>query len=131
MQRHDERPTNKEDLVMHRSPFIFAVAAAFALPAAALTSASDARAMPAQDAPHFVGQEVILIAPPVEIVETVGVAPSPRHFWVRGYHRWNGAGHVWVPGRWEVRREGFRWVDAYWERREHGWRFHEGVWIRL
>lgn len=114
---------------MRRFPLVLAVAVA--LPAFALTTASNARAMPAEDVQHFVGQEVILIAPPVEIVETVGVAPSPNHFWVRGYHRWTGAGHVWVPGHWQLRRTGYRWVDAYWQRTGHGWRFHEGVWIRL
>ena len=111
--------------------FPLALAFAVALPALALTTASSASAMPAEDAPHFVGQEVILVAPPVEIVETVGVAPSPNHFWVRGYHRWTGAGHVWVPGHWQLRRVGYRWVDAWWERSGHGYRFHEGVWIRL
>ena len=115
---------------MRRFPFVVTVALAAALPAVALTSSSDARAMPTEDVPHFVGQEVILVSPPVEIVETIGTAPSPRHFWVRGYHRWTGSGHVWVPGRWELRRVGFRWADAYWERSARGWRFHEGVWIR-
>ena len=114
---------------MHRIPLV--LAAALALPAVTLTAASDAQAMPSHDLPGFVGQEVVVVAPPVEVVETVGPAPTARHFWVRGYHRWTGAGHVWVPGRWEVRRDGYRWVDARWERFGRGWRFHEGLWIRL
>ncbi len=114
---------------MHRIPLI--LAAALTLPAVAVTTAGDAQAMPAGETPRLIAQEVIVVAPPVEIVETVGNAPSPRHFWIRGYHRWTGSGHVWVPGRWEVRRDGFRWADAYWERWGRGWRFHEGLWIRL
>ncbi len=114
---------------MHRFPLI--LAAAVALPAITLATATDAQAMPSHEVPRLVGQEVIVVAPPVAIVENVGAAPSPRHFWVRGYHRWNGSGHVWVPGRWEVRRDGWRWVDARWERWGNGWRFHVGVWVRL
>jgi hypothetical protein len=114
---------------MYKHPFVLAVA--LTLPVLAMTSASDAQAMPAHETPVVVGQEVVVVvAPPVEVVERVSVAPSPRHFWIRGYHRWTGAGHVWMPGRWELRREGFRWADAYWERSGRGWRFHEGVWIR-
>ena len=115
---------------MPRFPLALALAAA--LPAFALTVSSNASAMPAGDAPHFVGQEVVVVvAPPVEIIETVGVAPSPNHFWIRGYHRWTAAGHVWVPGHWELRRPGYRYVNAYWERYGRGYRFHEAVWIRL
>ncbi len=56
-------------------------------------------------------------------------APSPRHFWVRGYwarfhHRW-----VWIPGHWQVRGPGYGWDDGYGHR--HGrypWR--PGGWYR-
>ena len=27
--------------------------------------------------------------PPAPVVEVVGVAPSPHHVWIAGYHRWD------------------------------------------
>ena len=67
--------------------------------------------------------------PPVQ-VEVVPAPPSPEHFWIAGYHRWDGRAYVWVPGRydrrphagavwrparWEARGRGRVWVEARWE----------------
>src|SRR6266542_4861223 len=43
------------------------------------------------------------VPPPPPAVEVVGVAPSRRHVWIAGYHRWDGRAHVWVPGHWALR----------------------------
>ena len=36
--------------------------------------------------------------PPAPIVEVRPVAPSGRHVWIEGYHRWDGNAYVWTPG---------------------------------
>lgn len=72
---------------------------------------------------------VVRIAPPHAVVERRGVAPSRRHVWVTGYHRWDGRAYVWEPGRWEVPpRARARWVPAHWVRRSGGWVLVEGHW---
>src|SRR5277367_3940366 len=79
---------------------------------------------------NAVAAEVIIkVGPPAAIVETRGVAPSPRYLWLAGYHRWDGNAYVWVPGRWELPpRPGARWVAHRWVRRHGGWVFVEGRW---
>jgi hypothetical protein len=72
---------------------------------------------------------VVRIRPPVAIVETQPERPGPNHFWIRGYHRWDGNAYVWAPGRWEVPpRPHARWVEHRWVRRHGGWVFVEGRW---
>lgn len=68
--------------------------------------------------------------PPAPVREVIGVAPSHRHAWVSGYHRWDGRAYVWTPGRWAVRpRARVRWVPGHWERGgRRGWYFVEGRW---
>jgi hypothetical protein len=71
------------------------------------------------------------IAPPAIRVEERGRAPSERHFWVPGYHRWNGREHVWYNGRWEQRREGYEYVGPRWQpHRTHHWQYMPGHWVR-
>ena len=72
----------------------------------------------------------VRIGPPRAIVETRIVAPSPRHVWIAGYHRWDGATYVWVPGRWELPPEHFHtWVAGHWSHHHsHGWYWVEGHW---
>lgn len=72
---------------------------------------------------------VVKIAPPHAVVEHRVVAPSPRHVWIAGYHRWDGHAYVWVPGRWELPpREHAVWVAPRWEHRNGGYVFVEGRW---
>jgi WXXGXW repeat (2 copies) len=68
--------------------------------------------------------------PPAPVREVIGVAPSHRHAWVPGYHRWDGRAYAWEPGRWAVRpRSRARWMPGHWERGgRRGWYFVEGRW---
>jgi hypothetical protein len=71
----------------------------------------------------------VRIAPPAPIVEVRTVAPSPRHVWVEGYHRWDGKVYVWVPGRWSVPpRHAAVWVPPHWVHHKRGWYFVGGRW---
>ena len=72
----------------------------------------------------------VRIGPPAAIVEHRVVAPSPRHFWIAGYHRWDGNAYVWVPGRWELPPARYgAWVAGHWvHHRSHGWYWVEGHW---
>jgi hypothetical protein len=72
---------------------------------------------------------IVKTAPPRAVVERRGVAPSARHVWIAGYHRWDGHAYVWVPGHWEVPpREHVVWVAPRWEHRHNGYVFVEGRW---
>ncbi|MGA2147852.1 MAG: hypothetical protein ABSH49_23130 [Bryobacteraceae bacterium] len=72
---------------------------------------------------------VIRLRPPISIREHRTVAPSRRHVWIAGYHRWDGGGYVWEPGRWEVPpREHAVWVAPRWRHRHDGYVFVEGRW---
>jgi WXXGXW repeat (2 copies) len=67
--------------------------------------------------------------PPAAPVEVIGVAPSHRHAWVNGYHRWDGHAYVWVPGRWAVRpRARAKWAPGRWERHSRGYYWVDGRW---
>jgi len=72
----------------------------------------------------------VRIGPPAPIVETRVVAPSRRHVWVAGYHRWDGNAYVWVPGRWELPPAHRRaWVRGHWvHERRNGWYWVDGHW---
>ena len=73
----------------------------------------------------------VQVAPPAPMVEVVPAAPSPRHVWVPGYHRWNGHHHVWVPGTYVVPRGGYhRWEPHRWENRGGRYHFVPGGWRR-
>ena len=67
--------------------------------------------------------------PPNPRAEVIGVAPSGRHGWVGGFHRWDGKNYVWVPGHWTVRpRARVKWSPGHWERDHRGWYWIEGAW---
>lgn len=72
----------------------------------------------------------VRVGPPAPIVEVRGAAPSGRHVWIPGFHRWDGNAHVWVPGRWELPPAHRKaWVAGHWLRdRRHGWYWVEGYW---
>jgi WXXGXW repeat (2 copies) len=72
----------------------------------------------------------VRIGPPAPIVETRIVAPSRRHVWIAGYHRWDGQAYVWVPGRWELPPAHRRaWVRGHWvHERRNGWYWVDGHW---
>jgi hypothetical protein len=71
----------------------------------------------------------VRVGPPAPIVEVRTAAPSPRHVWIAGYHRWDGAAYVWVPGRWDVPpRPHAVWVPGHWVHARRGWYFAEGRW---
>ncbi|SRR5260221_8747808 len=92
----------------------------FALSALVLASAASARA----DARVYVR-----IGPPRAVVETRIVAPSPRHVWIAGYHRWDGAAYLWVPGRWELPTGRYhRWSAGHWSHHRNGWYWVAGHW---
>lgn len=89
-----------------------------ALAATALLGASSAFA-----------QVVVRVAPPAPIVEVRPVAPSPRHVWIGGYHRWDGHRYVWVGGRWALPpRRGGVWVPGRWAPRPGGYVWVGGHW---
>ena len=69
------------------------------------------------------------VPPPPPPAEVVGVAPSRRHVWIPGYHRWDGTAHVWVPGHWVLRpRARAHWVAGQWARHHRGYYWIEGHW---
>lgn len=71
----------------------------------------------------------VRVGPPKVKVEVRGVAPSPGHVWVGGYHSWNGHAYVWVPGSWTVGpRPGAVWVAGHWKKTRHGWHWVDGHW---
>ena len=73
----------------------------------------------------------VRVVPPAPMVETVPVAPSPRHIWVPGYHRWEANRHVWVPGTYRVPAPGYRrWEPHRWEQRGGYYHFRAGGWRR-
>jgi hypothetical protein len=83
--------------------------------------------------PALAGARVyVRIGPPAPIVEVRPGAPSPRHLWIPGYHRWDGRAHVWVPGRWELPPSHYRvWAPGHWvHHRHHGWYWVRGHWRR-
>jgi hypothetical protein len=74
-------------------------------------------------------EEIIRVRPPAVIVEKRGIAPSPGHVWIGGYHRWDGHAYAWVPGRWDLPpRPHAVWVAPRWVHRGGGWVFVEGRW---
>lgn len=67
--------------------------------------------------------------PPAPIVEVRPVAPSRRHVWVEGYHRWDGRAYVWTPGSWSVRPRGrSAWVAGRYVHGSRGWYWVGGHW---
>jgi WXXGXW repeat (2 copies) len=72
---------------------------------------------------------IVKVRPPRAVVEHRIAAPSHRHVWIAGYHRWDGHAYVWEPGRWELPpREHAVWVAPRWRHRHDGWVFVEGRW---
>ncbi len=69
-------------------------------------------------------------APPAVRVETIGVAPSPRHFWAPGYWRWSGREYTWYPGAWRLRRDNYAWANGHWVNRYGRWEWIPGHWYR-
>jgi hypothetical protein len=68
-------------------------------------------------------------APPALRYESVGVAPSPHHFWVGGYWGYRPHyGYAWNGGRWYAPRPGYRWEGARWAPRGGAWHFAPGHW---
>jgi len=69
------------------------------------------------------------VPPPPPPAEVIGVAPSPRHIWIAGYHRWDGRAYVWVPGHWAARpRARAHWVPGHWAKHRRGYYWIEGRW---
>jgi hypothetical protein len=81
---------------------------------------------------HLAPQQAVVIttAPPVEVVEAPGPAPTARHFWIGGHWVWGGSRYVWERGRWETRRPGWEWGRGHWDRIRGGWHWTEGRWHR-
>ena len=72
---------------------------------------------------------VVKLKPPISIHETRGPAPSPKHVWIAGYHRWDGNAYVWEKGRWEIPpREHAVWVAPKYTHRHDGYVYTEGHW---
>ncbi len=74
----------------------------------------------------------VTVAPPPPVrMGVVGVAPSPNHVWVNGYHEWVGNRYLWHEGAWVVRpRPRAVWVDAHYVPRRGGFVFVPGHWRR-
>lgn len=96
----------------------------------AVTAPVDDNATPGfeQDARriHYYGPH----APPAARYESPGRAPSNRHFWSPGYHRWSGREYTWYPGRWYERRDRYEYVSPHWENRYGRWEYIPGHWAR-
>jgi hypothetical protein len=97
-----------------------------AVAVSAFAGTSSAQVVEVDPAPSV----VVSAAPPVEIVETPGVAPSADHFWIRGHWGYARGRYVWAPGRWEHRRPGYAWNYGHWARGPHGYSWHRGGWYR-
>ena len=83
-----------------------------------------ALAAPAADAAAWVR-----FGPPPPVRERMVVRPGPRHVWLPGYYRWNGARYYWVNGYWAVPpRPHAVWVPGYWAHRPHGYIWVAGFW---
>ena len=81
--------------------------------------------------PALAGARVyVRMGPPAAIREIRAFAPSPRHVWIAGYHRWDGHRYAWVRGRWDLPTGHSRgWVSGHWAHdRRHGWYWVEGHW---
>lgn len=73
----------------------------------------------------------IRTAPPAPIVEVRPTAPSPRHVWVEGYHRWDGRAYVWTPGAWQIHPRGRAvWVPGHYAQHRRGYYWVPGHWRR-
>jgi hypothetical protein len=72
----------------------------------------------------------VRVGPPAAVVEVRTAAPSARHVWIGGYHRWDGNAYVWAPGRWELPPAGHNaWVAGHWSHHaSNGWYWVEGHW---
>jgi hypothetical protein len=69
------------------------------------------------------------VPPPPVVVETRPPAPSPRHVWIDGYHRWDGHGYVWTPGTWRrAPRAHATWTAGHWVHGRRGWYWVGGRW---
>jgi hypothetical protein len=67
--------------------------------------------------------------PPPPAPEPVPPPPSPEHYWVVGYHRWDGHRYVWERGHYERRpRPDARYVNGHWEARGRGHVWVESRW---
>ena len=94
---------------------------------AALLLSATIAAAPACASPR--GRVYVRVGPPPARVEAIAVAPGPRHVWVPGFYRWDGAAYVWMPGRYALPpRPRAVWVRPHWERSRHGWYFVAGHW---
>ena len=108
-------------LSLHRLKLLTAAtAAALSLSACVVTPYGEGYAQ--------VSPGVVTVAPPVAVVDSVGVAPYPGYVWIGGFWNWSGGRHVWVPGYWSAPRPGFSWVPHTWVREGGGYRLHEGHW---
>ena len=71
----------------------------------------------------------VRVGPPAPVVEVRPAAPSRRHIWVPGFHRWDGRAYVWVPGAWQVPpRARARWARGHWAHDRRGYYFVDGRW---
>jgi len=71
----------------------------------------------------------VQIGPPAPVVETHVLAPSPRHIWIAGYHRWDGRAYVWVPGSWAIPpAHHHAWVPGHWDHEKRGYYWIPGHW---
>ena len=58
---------------------------------------------------------IVRFAPPAARYEYIGRAPSQRHFWVNGYHRWTGNGYSWIGGHWDIKQNGRTYVQPHYD----------------
>jgi hypothetical protein len=72
----------------------------------------------------------VRIAPPPPVhVGVIGIAPSPNHVWVNGYHEWDGGRYMWHEGSWMARPYPRAvWIEHRWAHRRGGYVFVPGHW---
>jgi hypothetical protein len=69
-------------------------------------------------------------APPAPRFERRGRAPSTRHFWVNGYHKFANGRYIWIGGHWDTQRGNMIYVQPHYDRVDGHWRYIPGHWVR-
>ena len=70
------------------------------------------------------------LAPPAPRFEHRGRAPSARHFWVNGYHKYVNGRYIWVGGHWDTQRGNMIYVQPHYDRVDGHHRYVPGHWVR-
>ena len=70
------------------------------------------------------------MAPPPPRFEHRGRAPSARHFWVNGYHKYVNGRYIWVGGHWDTQRGDMIYLQPHYDRVDGHYRYIPGHFVR-